>query len=328
MGRKSESLQHALLGRAMKEKENNNTETLYKKRIKIFVKWAKEQGCKRPEDITKDVVQAYEQVLETAPEGYAPATIHTYLSPVCAAAGVSMREIRKPKRTAGAITRGRDRAADGTRLDRNPDGKRQEGQQKYARVVALQRVTGIRRAELGKLKGSDLIRKGNSWYVRVRRGKGGKEQLQFILPKDVETVRQIFEGVGPEDNVFSKEEMSNKINLHGLRAKHSKDCYGYYTGLLERQPEYADKLRAILLRRWDDGHEKLKEADPRAWKAQHERFVRDMDDRPYKLRGENLRKARALGLPEEYNRLALMCVSVLHLSHWRLDVTTTNYLIT
>ena len=100
MGRKSESLQHALLGRAMKEKENNNTETLYKKRIKIFVKWAKEQGCKRPEDITKDVVQAYEQALETAPEGYAPATIHTYLSPVCAAVGINMREIRKPKRTA------------------------------------------------------------------------------------------------------------------------------------------------------------------------------------------------------------------------------------
>lgn len=327
MGRKSESLQHALLRRVMKEKENNNTETMYKKRIKIFVKWAKEQGYKRPEDITKEVVQEYEQVLENAAEGYAPATIHTYLSPVCAAAGINMWEIRKPKRTAGAITRGRDRAADGTRLDRNPDGKRQEGQQKYARVVALQRVTGIRRAELGKLKGSDLIRKGNSWYVRVRRGKGGKEQLQFILPKDVETVRQIFEGVGPEDYVFTKEEMSNKINLHGLRAKHSKDCYGYYTGLLERRPEYVDKLRALLLRRWDEGHEKLKEANPRAWKAQRERFVEDMDDRPYKLRGENLRKARALGLPEEYNRLALMCVSVLHLSHWRLDVTTTNYLI-
>ena len=245
MGRKSESLQHALLGRAMKEKENNNTETLYKKRIKIFVKWAKEQGCKRPEDITKDVVQAYEQVLETAPEGYAPATIHTYLSPVCAAAGVSMREIRKPKRTAGAITRGRDRAADGTRLDRNPDGKRQEGQQKYARVVALQRVTGIRRAELGKLKGSDLIRKGNSWYVRVRRGKGGKSQLQYILPKDVETVREIFEGIGPDQKVFCKEEMSNKINLHGLRAKHSKDCYGYYTAEGGRSEGMESTARAV-----------------------------------------------------------------------------------
>ena len=328
MGRKSESLQHALLGRAMKEKENNNTETLYKKRIKIFVKWAKEQGCKRPEDITKDVVQAYEQALETAPEGYAPATIHTYLSPVCAAAGINMREIRKPKRTAGAITRGRDRAADGTKLDRNPDGKRQEGKEKYARLVTLQRVTGIRRAELGKLVGSDLVHKGDSWYVRVRRGKGGKSQMQYILPKDVEAVREIFKGVGPDQKVFCKEEMSNKINLHGMRARHSKECYNYYAGFLARHPEYAKKFRNLLLRRWDKGHEELKVSDPRAWEAQRKRFISDMDDRPYKLRGENLRKARALGLPEEYNRLALMCVSVLHLSHWRLDVTTTNYLVT
>jgi hypothetical protein len=52
-----------------------------------------------------------------------------------------------------------------------------------------------------------------------------------------------------------------------------------------------------------------------------------MDDRPYKLRGDNLSKALASGSPTEYNRLALMCVSVLHLSHWRLDVTVTNYVV-
>ena len=68
-------------------------------------------------------------------------------------------------------------SADGTKLDRNPDGKRQEGKEKYARLVTLQRVTGIRRAELGKLVGSDLVHKGDSWYVRVRRGKGGKSQI-------------------------------------------------------------------------------------------------------------------------------------------------------
>ena len=327
MGRTSESLQHALLRHAMQGKDNNSTETMYKKRIKIFAEWAKEKGYKKYEDITKDVVQAYERKLENGPERYAPATIHTYLTPICAAAGINMREIDKPKRTAGTITRGRDRAADGTKLDRNPDGKRQEGQQRYARLVALQRVTGIRRAELGKLVGSDLVQKGNSWYVRVRRGKGGKSQQQYILPKDVETVREIFEGIGPDQKVFRREEMSNKINLHGMRAKHSKDCYDYYTDLLARHPEYADRFRTRLLRRWDEGHEELKTTDPRAWEAQRKRFVKDMDDRPYKLRGENLRKARALGLPEEYNRLALMCVSVLHLSHWRLDVTTTNYLV-
>ena len=327
MGRTSESLQHALLRHAMKGKENNNTETMYKKRIKIFAGWAKGKGYKNHEDITKDVVQEYEVELENAPERYAPATIHTYLTPICAAAGVNMREIRKPKRTAGTITRGRDRAADGTKLNRNPDGKRQEGQQRYARLVALQRVTGIRRAELGKLVGSDLVQEGKHWYVCVQRGKGGKRQLQLILPKDVETVKQIFKGIGSEEKVFTKKEMSNKINLHRLRAKHSKDCYDYYVDLFKNDPELADEYRELLLERWTEGHEKLKETDPKAWKAQRERFIRDMDDRPYKLRGENLRKARALGLPEEYNRFALMCVSVLHLSHWRLDVTTTNYLV-
>ena len=168
---------------------------------------------------------------------------------------------------------------------------------------------------------------GRSWYVRVRRGKGGKEQLQYILPKDVETVRQVFAGIGPEQRVFSREEMNNKINLHSMRAKHGKNCYHYYADMIAKNPAAADKLRALLLHRWEKGHEKLKNMNPGAWTLQRSRFISDMDDRPYQLRGDNLRKAKMLGLPEEYNRLALMCVSVLHLSHWRLDVTATNYLI-
>lgn len=52
-----------------------------------------------------------------------------------------------------------------------------------------------------------------------------------------------------------------------------------------------------------------------------------MNEKPYKLRGENRQKAIEQGKETEYNRLALMMVSVFHLSHWRLDVTVTNYLI-
>lgn len=143
----------------------------------------------------------------------------------------------------------------------------------------------------------------------------------------METVRQIFSGIRPEQRVFSNEEINNKINLHGLRAKHGKDCYNYYAEMLEKDPGAAEQLRALLLRRWDKGHEKLKNENPKAGAFQRARFISDMDDRPYKLRGDNLRKAQVLGLPEEYNRLALMLVSVLHLSHWRLDVTATNYLV-
>lgn len=47
----------------------------------------------------------------------------------------------------------------------------------------------------------------------------------------------------------------------------------------------------------------------------------------YRVRGENKKLALKKGLPTEYNRLALMAVSVFHLSHWRLDVTVSNYLL-
>ena len=121
--------------------------------------------------------------------------------------------------------------------------------------------------------------------------------------------------------------MNNTINLHGLRAAHGRDCYKHYLRLITSRQGAADSLRQTILVRWEKGHERLLQTDPEAWEHQRKKFVADCDDRPYKLRGENLAKAQALGLPEEYSRLALMCVSVFHLSHWRLDVTVTNYVV-
>lgn len=327
MGRKTPSLQHELILKVLPKIQNNKTGSSYKKHLKNFARWAKEQGYRRPEQITKAVVQEYELYLEGSPKQYSPATIHTYLTPVCAAAGVDMAEIRKPKRTSGSIIRGRRRDADGQEVIRNKQGDRQADNPKYARLVALQRVTGIRRSELGRLTGADLVQKGSSLYVHVRKGKGGKSQMQYVLPQDKQVVREIFEGVNQDQKVFSKEEMSNTINLHGLRAAHGRDCYKHYLRLITSRQGAADSLRQTLLVRWEKGHERLLQTDPEAWEHQRKKFVADCDDRPYKLRGENLAKAQALGLPEEYSRLALMCVSVFHLSHWRLDVTVTNYIV-
>ncbi|MDY3954631.1 MAG: hypothetical protein SOY83_04010, partial [Anaerovoracaceae bacterium] len=47
----------------------------------------------------------------------------------------------------------------------------------------------------------------------------------------------------------------------------------------------------------------------------------------YYLRGRNRKFALEHNLPTAYNRLALMAVSVFHLSHWRLDVTVCNYIL-
>lgn len=327
MGRKKNSLQHELIMRVLPAIQNNKTGRSYKKHLKSFARWAKEQGYKSPEDITREVIQEYEESLESDSKQYSAATIHSYLTPVCRAAGVNMSLIRKPRRTAGTITRGRDYNANGQPISQNEKGRREESDPRYARLMTLQKAVGIRRAELGRLTGSDLIRRGNGWYVVVERGKGGKRQEQLILPKDVESVRSIFDGVGADQKVFSEAEMKNHINLHGARAAHGKECYQYYLSLITTRPGAADRLRAALLQRWEKGHERLREGDPEAWKRQRNRFISDLDDRPYLIRGENLEKARALGLPDTYNRLALMAVSVFHLSHWRLDVTVTNYLV-
>lgn len=327
MGRRNPSLQHELILRVLPKIQNNKTGSSYKKHLKNFARWAKEQGYRRPEQITRDVIQEYEQYLEGSPKQYSPATIHTYLTPVCAAADVNMAEIRKPKRTAGSIVRGRRKNLDGQEVSRNRQGDRQERNPKYARLVELQRAIGIRRSELARLKGSDLVQRGHSLYVHVRKGKGGKEQMQYVLPQDELIVRKIFDGVAQDQKVFSKAEMNNTINLHGMRAQHGRDCYAYYLRQITSRQGAADNLRQILMKRWETGHERLRASDPKAWDCQKARFMEDCGDRPYRLRGENLAKAQNLGLPEEYNRLALMCVSVFHLSHWRLDVTVTNYLI-
>ena len=211
--------------------------------------------------------------------------------------------------------------------EKNLQGLQEENNPKYGRVVALEKAAGIRRAELAKLCGEDLDFRDGDCFIVVRRGKGGKRQEQYILPQDVEIVRAIFQSVGAEEKVFSKEEMNNKIDFHGMRAAHARRCYEYYVKRIEADQSFAFDMRIKLMERWLEAHETLCFSDRRTWSRQRSLFEQEMDDRPYKLRGDNLSKALASGSPTEYKRLALMCVSVLHLSHLRLDVTVTNYVV-
>ena len=67
MGRNSNSLQHELLRRVLPDIENNKTSAAYKRHIKNFAKWAKSNGYKKPESITVEVIQEYENYLENNP---------------------------------------------------------------------------------------------------------------------------------------------------------------------------------------------------------------------------------------------------------------------
>lgn len=320
MSRNRDSLKHQLrVATGYSKIRNTNTKHLYNRSFEKFAAWAKGQGIRDAAAVTAAAIQDFERSLEADPRRYSAATIHGYLAPVCRAAGVPMEEIRKPKRTAAKIRRSRQETA-------NQQGKREAEKAENQRLIDFQRAVGIRRSELARLKGRDLIEDSGQLFVLVERGKGGKRQRQWILPADQEIVRQTFAGIAPDQSVFSGAEMANKIDLHALRAEHARDCYAYYAKLVKR-PGAADRLRRAMLRRFDAENGQLLAQDPATCRRKRDKFIADMGDAPYLLRGENREKAIAAGQPTEYNRLCLLAVSVYHLSHWRLDVTVTNYLV-
>lgn len=316
MGR-SNSIQFDLLQVALPQTANNNTAKIYKREIKKFGAWAREQGLKSVQAIhsagSVAVLQQYEQFLEL--QTGSPASIHTRLAPLCKGLGVSMADIDKPKRDAGSLSRSRN-------AENNSQGKKEALSPKYARLVAFQSATGIRRAELARLKGGDLIKDQDGYLcIRVIRGKGGKTQLQRILPQHIGTVMRTMAAIQPDHRVFSEKEMANCIDLHSMRAEVAREAYNYYADRLQMEPGYRERLRVELQRRWQSCQNQRRSGA--AW----QRFRRELySQEPYKLRGANRQAAADRGRPVEYDRLAMMAVSVFHLSHWRLDVTAVNYL--
>ncbi len=321
MPRKGNSLKHDIFVAATKDVTNNTSRTSYKRSATRFSKWAKENNIKKISEISEEVLQQYHDDLKNDPKQYTPATIHTYLSPIAKAAGINLNRIKKQKRTSDQIVRGRQQEA-------NAQGKKQELNSRFSRLMEFQKVVGIRRNELKNLNGQDLkIDEYGNCYIFVKRGKGGKKQMQYILPKNVELVKQTFSGIDVNEPVFTEEEMNNQINLHALRAQHARDSYFYYLNRIQQNPNIKQALKNLLITRWEEGHQKLKQESPKQYDRQRRNFIYDLKDEAYILRGSNKIKAVASGIPIVYNRLALMAVSVLNLSHWRLSVTVTNYIL-
>lgn len=121
--------------------------------------------------------------------------------------------------------------------------------------------------------------------------------------------------------------MNNQINLHTLRAQHSRDSYFFYLKRFNKKSKNETHTFKFTNQKWEEGHQKLKNDSPKQYERQRKNFIYDLRDEAYLLRGSNKSKAIASGMPINYNRLALMAVSILNLSHWRLSVTVTNYIL-
>ena len=294
---------------------STNTIEQYKTHAIRFGQWCKAAyGCRRVEQMAAHI-QDYADELVRA--GKSAATIHTYIAACCYAWQVPLSSIRKPRRHCYAATRSRGEKA----VDRRADA----GRDASPRLHDLAEMVGIRRREyLGLRCGNLKLDESGYPCVEVIKGKGGKYQLQRILPDDVAAVQSYFADGADRDFVFSKAEMENKIDLHAIRAEVAKRTYAYYMRRLETEPGYRDKLTSEIRARW----EKYRGAPPKNAKRKHDWLWRDsLVQGTYWIRGANRRKAQENGLAVGYDRLAVMAVSVFHLSHWRCDVTIDHYLL-
>ena len=292
--------------------QNNKTRSRYLNNYFKFIEFCRrEYSCKTKEECTM-YIQEYERYLEK--QGFTASTIHNKLAPVCIYHNVNLNEIKKPKRSVSEYTRGRLNNRKTT-----PDSDMENP--RYARSIQFQKRVGIRRNELRKLTGNDFVMdESGKPCVRVKRGKGGKSQLQRILPDDVGFVREYFKDKKPDERIFGPKEISgNNINYHYLRAKQAQRAYQYYQDKLSNEV-YREQLKKEIQKRSILYRKNSKTGKPMPI-SENELFGF------YWLRGKNKQFALKNNMPLKYDRLAVMAVSVFHLSHWRCDVTIASYLL-
>lgn len=277
---------------------------------------------KKLEAVRGSILDEYAAFLKG--KGYSSGTIHSYLAAPCRALGVNMQDVKKDRRSTSRGSRSSGRSSDRSEREcRDP---------RYAAAYEFSRAAGIRRSEYTKLTGSDLVcdQHGHT-CIRVRSGKGGKEQLQRILPQYEDLVRQMFTGKGPDERIFSSRQFSKNIDYHRNRAKLAQEAYRFYVDQFQQDPEARSRVRSECIDRMRESLARLESAGKITQakaRTKLARFCRDISDiRPYVLRGDNKILASTKGKNLVYDRTALFAVSVFHLSHWRLDVTVTNYMI-
>ena len=289
------------------------TEKQYRNHAIKFANWCKEQyGCRMLDECSTHV-QDYADFLVA--QGKSPSTIHTYLAGICRICGIPLADIQKPIRVVAENTRSR-----GTKA---VDGRADSSREASPRLYDFAQVVGIRRAEYLHLTPDDLVFDDFGHpCILIRKGKGGKRQLQRILPEELPAIKAVFDAPADEQHLFSRDELKNKIDLHHLRAQRAQKMYRYYLDRIETETGYRAQLISEIRHVWEQDDEARKNNGYRAKRWSDMKVTGQ-----YILRGNNRKLAKKHGLPLQYDRLALLAVSIFHLSHWRHDVTVANYLL-
>ena len=302
---------------------SNHTKSNYMHAVKSFDSWRKEAGLsnKYVRENSRESVVRWAVHLKTS--GISQSTIHTMVAGCCCGLGIPSNGIVKH----------------GTAMDKTKSLGRSERAQAAREkksnedIVRFQAMVGGRRAALSRLTGKCFVYDESGCpCVFFERDKGGKPHKQRIRLEDVEAVKAYFDRCKPNERLFGK--IDHDLDLHGLRAEHSRRMYQHYHSGLCATPQGREQLRQQLWARYTDPEIGCKawllaksKGDKAKMRKLEYRFRKQMADGTYYLRGANRQAAIERGRPVEYDRLALLAVSVFSLSHWRLDVVSKFYII-
>lgn len=294
--------------------------------------WTNRQVRSRPRDAVVEWAKFLQRPISTQEklvfslrrkqDAYQPSSIHTMVAYVCMGLGIEMRGI----------------ASSGTALDKiKSQGRSNRSINQYEKernkdMIRFAEMVGGRRSAYSRLTGADLVVDESGEYcVRFLRDKGGKTQFQRIPPEYLTEVHKFFKDKGADEKIFP--EIDKNLDLHGIRAEHARKEYERYARICSTQKGRAE-LRRQLWRRFTDpmiGNKAWltakKQGNFQKMKAKEHEFIGEMADGIYRLRESNREAAILHDRPVEYDRLALCCVSVFALSHWRNEVTVKHYLI-
>lgn len=142
-------------------------------------------------------------------------------------------------------------------------------------------------------------------------------QINKPIRHAADFTRSYFLRVGPDDYVFTKEEVKTRIDLHAIRAACAKNHYSRYMEMFQSDEGARRRVYGKICARWARYNKRYRRCPP-TWESL---------ERLYVCRGRNREEATYEGRPYIFDRLALLAVSIFHLSHWRVGVTVNNYLL-
>ena len=239
-----------------------------------------------------------------ADKGLASGTIKTYMHAVLKAVHERASGYDRPKVSYADRRKGGDYKAINDEKNRR----------NHADILDLNRVVGVRRNELPKIKLDDIKMTDRGIEVYTV-GKGGKHNTNVIRDSvKQEVLLHYVERAKAEGRktLVTAAQMKNDADLHSERAHCAKDYYKYIMDEIRANPQKREEYKAHI-------NTILRETGRQP--KTNRQFEHD-----YFCRGDNKLDLLEQGKPIRYDRVATMMVSIEVLNHYREDTTINFYL--